>query len=169
MVEGILLQHWNVENEKDRLSVVEEDIKNLLKEREDLRSLLEANNKENIKKEKNFLLNILDVIDAFDRVLNNIEDKKKQGTAIDRQMNIWIGNFKAVRRKFEGIIKDTGVSRINAPEGKAIPGWHTIVETRGADGLDEDTILEEIQKGYLWNKHVLRNSLVVTVKNNKED
>ncbi len=111
---------------------------------------------------KRLLENLLEVFDAFDRVFKNIEDKGKD---IDRQTKIWVGNFKAIRRMMEGVLKHTGISLIEAPEGKAIPGWHTIVATKEVEGLSNDTILEEDQKGYLYHDEVLRKSKVVTVKN----
>ena len=155
--------YWELDDKNHRLSVVEGDFINLLKECDGLKSQLEKNELRNKKETKNILINYLLVLDAFDRIFKNIEDKGKN---IDRQTKIWIGNFKAIRKKFESILKDTGVSLIDAPEGKAIPGWHTIVETKKVDGLSNDTIIEVIEKGYLWKNEVLKKALVLTVKNN---
>ena len=53
---------------------------------------------------------------------------------------------------------------IEAPSGKAIPGLHTIIETRPMEGLEDDTIIEETEKGYLWHGEVLRKSSVIVCK-----
>lgn len=157
------LTYWSLEDGNRRLSVIEEDFRNLLKKCDSLHSHLEDSEKQNKKKIKRLLENLLEVLDAFDRVFKNIEDKGKNKD-IDRQTKIWVGNFKAIRRMMEGVLKDTGISLIEAPEGKAIPGWHTIVATKEVEGLSNDTILEEDQKGYLYHDEVLRKSKVVTVK-----
>lgn len=158
------LTYWSLEDGNRRLSVIEEDFRNQLKKYDSLHSHLEDSEKQNKRKIKRLLENLLEVLDAFDRVFKNIEDKDK-GKDIDRQAKIWVGNFKAIRRMMEGVLKDTGISLIEAPEGKAIPGWHTIVATKEVEGLSNDTILEEDQKGYLYHEEVLRKSKVVTVKN----
>lgn len=155
--------YWELDDKHHRLSVVEGDFINLLKECDSLKSRLEEKELRGKKEMKTLLISFLDILDAYDRVFKNIADKGKD---IDRQTKIWIGNFKAIRKKIESILKDAGVSLIDAPEGKAIPGWHTIVETKAVDGLSNDTIIEVIEKGYLWKNQVLRKASVLTVKNN---
>ena len=92
----------------------------------------------------------------------NIESKKIDQ---DKQTKIWIGNFKSVRRLFERVLKDSGVTIIESLNAKAIPGFHHIIETKQVEGLEDDVIIEEKQKGYLRFGEVLRKSEVITVKN----
>ena len=112
------------------------------------------------------LINHLEALDAFDRVLKNIDDK---GRDMDKQVKRWIGSFRAIRKLIERDLKESGVSLVESPEGKAIPGWHTIVETREVNGLVDDTIIETVQKGYLWRDEILRKASVITVNNNKRE
>jgi molecular chaperone GrpE (heat shock protein) len=72
------------------------------------------------------LLHLARVLDAFDRVFNNIGPKEKNA---DRQTRIWLGNFRSSRRVVDSTLKEEGVRKIESPTGKAIPGFHTIVET----------------------------------------
>ena len=90
------------------------------------------------------LLNFLEVLDAFDRVFGHIKQKED---IISQQMRIWINNFRSVRRILWNALKDAGVKTIENPGGKAIPGNHTIVETKEVSGLEDETIIETIQKG----------------------
>ena len=108
------------------------------------------------------LLAFLEVTDAFDNVLANVQAKEQE---IDRTMKIWLGNFKSVRRMLGRLLEQQGVAPIEAPSGKAIPGFHQIMDTREHLDLESDTILEELEKGYLCRGEVLRKSKVVTVKN----
>lgn len=154
--------YWELDDKEHRLSVVEGDIINLLIKCDDLKSQSTVNELRNKKETKIILINFIAVLDDFDRIFRNIEDRDLD---IDRQTKIWIGSFKAIRKKIESILKEAGVSLIEAPEGKAIPGWHTIVEIKKVDGLSNDTIIEVIEKGYLWRNEVLRKASVLTVRN----
>lgn len=160
------LTYWNLEDEDQRLLVIEKDFRNLLKECGRLNSLLEEKEVENRSRTKGLLRDMLEVLDAFARVFKNIEEKGKD---IDQQTKRWVNSFKAIQRKMEGILRDAGVSPIEAPEGRVIPSCHAIEETREVEGLEDDIILEELKKGYIWHDEVLRTSSVITVKNNRRD
>jgi molecular chaperone GrpE (heat shock protein) len=108
------------------------------------------------------LLDLLELMDAFDRIFANVEPRLENA---DRQARIWVGNFRAVRRLLDTVLKKNNVAPIEAPDRIAIPGLHTVVETRESLDLSEGTILEETLCGYLWQGKVLRKALVVAVKN----
>lgn len=141
---------------------IQADVTGLMREVHSLRaSLAEAEGRAH-REQARVLLAMLDVLDSFDRVLANIEPRE---AAADRQAKIWVGNFRSVRRALENHLTDLGVSRIEAPEGKVVPGLHVVAETRERLDLDDETILEELQRGYLWQGQVLRKSKVVAVRN----
>jgi len=105
------------------------------------------------KEKKNLLLQFIEFLDAFERVFKNIESKDRD---IDKQTKIWLGNFKAIKKVIEKALKQYGVVAIQTPDGKAIPGFHTIIETRPVENMVNDTILDELVKGYLWDSEILR-------------
>lgn len=146
----------------DELGRIEVDIITLIKECNLLKANIRKKDQEHKKEMIRMLLNLLEVMDAFDRVFLNIETRNVE---VDKQTKIWLGNFKSVRRLFEKTLKECGVTSIEALNGKAIPGFHHIIETRQVEGLEDDTIVEEKQKGYLRLGEVLRKSEVITVKN----
>lgn len=141
---------------------IESDIIALIKECNLLKGNIRKKNQDSKKEMSRMLLSLLEAIDAFERVFANIEAKN---TEIDKQTRIWIGNFKSVRRLFEKVLKESGVTAIEALNGKAIPGFHHIIETKQVGGLEDDMIIEEKQKGYLRFGEVLRKSQVIAVKN----
>jgi molecular chaperone GrpE len=112
--------------------------------------------------QKGLLLDLLEVLDAFERVFDNIEPREAQA---DPQARIWVGNFRGVRKVLEGHLRKHGVARIESPDRTAVPGLHTVVETKENLDLADGTILEELKRGYLWRGEVLRKAEVVTVKN----
>lgn len=141
---------------------VQSDIITLIKECSGASSMLEKKEVANRKETGSLLLNMVEVLDAFDRVFQNIEPKAE---STDKQTKIWIGNFKAVRRELLNKLREAGVVPLETPSGKAIPGFHTIVETRRVENMEDDSILEEVEKGYVWRDRVLRKAKVITVKN----
>jgi molecular chaperone GrpE (heat shock protein) len=48
---------------------------------------------------------------------------------------------------------------------KPIPGYHYIVDVVERKDLEDETIVEELKKGYLWKNEVLRKAEVISVKN----
>ena len=106
------------------------------------------------KDKKNFLLQLIEMLDAFDRIFKNIDSKSSE---IDNQTNIWLGNFRTIKKLIEKALRQFGVEPIQTPDNKAIPGFHKIIETRVVSGMENDTIIDELVKGYLWDAEALRN------------
>jgi molecular chaperone GrpE len=140
----------------------EADIVALLRQSSALQTELKDSRDKAKKEKKTMLLSLLGVLDAFDRVFNNIGPKEKDA---DRVTKIWLGNFRSIRRLVDSTLKEAGVLKIEAPDGKAIPGFHTVVETVENPDLENDIIVEELEKGYLWGEEILRKASVKVVKN----
>ncbi len=153
---------WTEEQRDQPLRTIESDLIALLREVDGLKRRLSSSEEQATRRTKDLLLEMLCVLDAFDNVLANVQAKEKDA---DRQTRIWIGNFRAIRRLLARLLEQEGVVQIEAPSGKAVPGLHHIVETRENLDQEGDTILEEIEKGYLCRGEVLRKSKVITVKN----
>ncbi len=158
-----VLQFWNSEEEKKKWKTIESDLVTLICECGSLKSELTSKDEDVYQNNKILLLKLIEIKDTFDRVFLNLESKEKD---MDKKTKIWMGNFRSICRLVERILKEEGVVPIEAPAGKAIPGLHRIVETVSSKELENDTILEEPEKGYLWHRKVLRKSIVKAVKNN---
>ena len=83
----------------------------------------------------------------------------------DKQTRIWIGNFRSVRKRLDAQLKEAGVAKIESLNEKATPGLHTVVETVESPGAEDDTIVEELERGYMWGEEVLRKASVKVVSN----
>jgi len=137
-------------------------VRDLIKDRDRLTSELEKTLAQGTRSMANVILDLVELKDEFDRVFTNIEPRLE---CADRQAKIWTGNFKTIKRSLEKRLRERNVVPIESPEGKAIPGFHTIVETRENLELPEWTILDTLLPGYIWQGKILRQAQVTTVKN----
>lgn len=159
--EPVPLMYWKPD-ESARMGVIQNDISNLIVQHENLKESLE-DERQNAKSDiKELLLRSLDVLDSFDALFKKIEQKEEN---VDRQTKKWLGNFRAIRKKLERVLSDSRVSRIESPGGKAIPDVDIVVGTVEREGIDDDTIIEYVERGYAWRGRILRKSSVIVVRN----
>ena len=144
------------------LEDLEVQVRELIKERDRLATELEKSVDRSLKAQTSLLLDLIELKDEFERVFTNIEPRLELA---EKQAKIWAGNFRTIKRSLEKRLKERGVALIESPEGKAIPGYHTVVETKENLDLPERTILEILLPGYLWQGRTLRQAQVTTVKN----
>ena len=148
-------------NDADILSLVEQDIRRMMHQISEAENSLSEQKEQDTKKIKLLLLSVVEAMDAFDRVFDSIRSKQDK---VDRQMKKWIGNFRAIRRTLEKLLKEQEVVPIEILDQSFDPHWHSaeiIADPTKPDG----TIVEEVLKGYLWNKQILRKAKVIVVRN----
>lgn len=160
--EPIPLMYWKTD-ENERMGVIQNDISNLIVQYETLNESLEDERQNTKSDMKKILLQLLDVLDSFEALFNKIETKEQNA---DKQTKIWLGNFRAIRKKLNNMLSKFGVSRIESPDGRAIPNVDTIIDTEEREGVEDGTIIEYINRGYAWRREILRKSSVIVVKNN---
>lgn len=142
---------WNVEEKGQKLEVISNDLIEIY-----IRNKFEI---------KDILLKIIEIADSFERVFQNIEEKKRNETKIDKQTKIWLGNFGNIKKRVYRTLKDSGINPITTLKGsKPNPELHEIVDVRELQDIPEGGIIEEIQKGYCWKGEVLRTSKVIISK-----
>jgi molecular chaperone GrpE len=150
--------------DENPFSNVETDIYNLMKKYGEVLHNFENYKSEKKAEIKKMLLNFIDVVDSFKKIFKNIGAKEDYS---DKQTKIWIGNFHTVYKLLLRALKMAGVTPLEVVIGeKANPYWHNVVEVVRDPNREDETIVEEIEKGYLWNGELLRATDVKTVKNN---
>ncbi|MBC8078256.1 MAG: nucleotide exchange factor GrpE [Chloroflexales bacterium] len=97
------------------------------------------------------ILKLLPVIDDFDRAIANIPDEVA-GTP-------WWGGAQLIAQKLRTLLESEGVSPIAALDAPFDPNQHEAVLYEDAPGK-EDTVVEELQKGYKIGDRVLRPTMV---------
>jgi len=114
------------------------------------------------KANEKLLLKFLDLADTFERAEANISSKSSGNN------DLVLDGFKAAHKQFATILKNEGIERIQAVGEKFDPNFHEAVFVRPNSEVEEDTILEEVQVGYLLNSSLLRPTKVVIAKSQLE-
>ena len=95
------------------------------------------------------ILNLLPILDDFERALDNVSSKLAGLT--------WVDGMKLIHRKLTAVLELQGLSEIEALGKDFDPAFHQAVMY--AEG-EEGKVIEELQKGYKLNDLVLRPSMV---------
>ena len=104
------------------------------------------------------LLKLVDLADSFEKAEAEISANKSA------THEVIVTGFQAISKQFKTILKNEGIERIPAIGEKFDPNFHEVVFVKYNSEVEEDTILEEIQIGYLLNSKVIRPTKVVVAK-----
>ena len=94
------------------------------------------------------LLKLLPVLDSFDLAMKHSNDKEK-----------FLQGMKLIYAQLNSILQSIGMQPIKTDGIKFDPFRHEVLMKEATD-KDDDTILEEFQKGYTLHDKVLRHSKV---------
>ena len=95
------------------------------------------------------VMELLPSLDDFDRIIQNA----------DKADEAWVEGVKLVYRKYTDELKKLGLAEVEA-EGKFDPNLHNAVLSEAAEGVESETILDVLQKGYRMGDKILRHSMV---------
>lgn len=161
------------------LETLKNQLKNCLKEKEEYlagwqraRADLLNYKKEEMERIENLIsyareeliLKILPVLDNFELTEKKITE--------DLKNNEYIKGILQIKAQLKDFLKNQGVEEIKSLGKKFDPNFHEVVEEVSAESLIEiegkvkesDVIVEEVQKGYMINDHLLRPAKVKVLK-----
>lgn len=95
---------------------------------------------------------MLPVVDNFERGLASIPEAEKGGPVASGMEMI----YKQMMTTLEGL----GVTPIDALNKPFDPNFHNAVMHVEDEEIEESTVVEEFQKGYIYKDHVIRYSMV---------
>ncbi len=110
---------------------------------------------------ESFLVKLLPVIDDFERSLQHIENTKENEAVIK--------GIKLVYDKLMKVLKDQGVSKIDAVGNPFNVDFHDAILQKPADNVPPHTVLEEIETGYMYKDRVIRHSKVIVSDESSSD
>lgn len=161
------LKEDDLESIKDELGVIGEKIEEKKKimdeDATELKKKLQylqadfANYKKRMKREieetrkrsnENLIVDLLDVIDNFERALSSINDE----------------GLKLIYNQLKNILEREGVKPIEVGL-KFDPFKHEAIETVKDESKEDWEVIEELQKGYMLHDKVIRHSRVKVVRN----
>ena len=102
---------------------------------------------------ENLIIKLLPVIDDFERSLQHMENAKDIDSIRD--------GIKLVYDKFMKILGDQGVKKIEAVGEPFDVNYHEAVMQRKDDSVPAHTVLDELEKGYLYKDRVIRHTKVI--------
>jgi molecular chaperone GrpE len=102
---------------------------------------------------------LLAVLDDFDRALENVPADAHDA---------WIEGVQLVERKLRGALESEGVTPIDAMGQAFDPNLHEAVAHEQTTDHADNSVIGEVQRGYMLHDRVLRPSLVRVANNPKE-
>lgn len=143
-------------NELEQLIVQNLKSTNLLKN--------EVERKENEKHDllKDISLNIIDIIDSFERIEESIIEKEYN--KID-EVNKTTSRYRTIQKKLLSLLQKHGVTKIEFPDNRLIVGLCEVVETEADSNRKNDEIISVIRNGYIRGKELIRPAQIIVVKN----
>ena len=101
---------------------------------------------------KSVIEKILPVVDNFERGLKSIPEDQKDGPVAS--------GMEMIYKQLITVLTDLGVTPIEAVGQEFDPNLHNAVMHAEDEGLGENIVAEEFQKGYKYKDTVLRHSMV---------
>lgn len=105
------------------------------------------------------ILKLLAVLDDFDRALDNVPPDAHES---------WVEGVRLVERKLRTMLESEGVTPIDAAGQPFDPSLHEAVVHEDTAEHPDNTVIDELQRGYRLHDRVIRPSLVRVANNPKE-
>jgi len=141
----------NEKNYKEQLIRMQADFENYKKrEEKKRREFMEYANKD-------LICQLLSVMDNLERAVSYSQNKEHQPETIRE-------GIKGTLKEFRKILEKEGLTPIKAVGEKFDPYCHEAIMQVESDKYPEDTVMEEITKGYYLKSNVIRPSVVKVCK-----
>ena len=101
---------------------------------------------------KDIIEKILPVVDNFERGLGSVPEEEKNAPFVEGMEKIY--------KQLMTTLESVGVKPIEAVGQEINPEFHNAVMHVEEEGLGENIIAEEFQKGYMYRESVVRHSMV---------
>lgn len=148
-----------IEDFEEYHQLVEEVAKlkdDLLRNRADLENFKKRNNEERIRERKyalqDFLLDLIDVIDIYDKAVNIKTD--------DEKLSKFLSGFVMINNMLKQKLASYEVKQIDALNKEFDPSFHSAIETIEKEGVEPNIVVEVVMTGYTYKDRVLRPSMV---------
>ena len=132
----------------------------LLRNLAELENFKKRTNEERIKDRKyalaDFLMQLIDIVDIFDKAVNKKTD--------DEKLKQFLDGFAMINKSFKQILERNGVKPIEALGKPFDPAYHSAIETVEVEGTESNIVVEELMTGYIYKDRVLRPSMVKVSK-----
>ena len=139
----------DLQEKKDRLLRLQDDFDNFrrrsAKEREEISAVVT----------QNFCKDMLPLLDNFERAM----------AAETKDVEAFQKGVEMIFTQFQEVLKKNGLEQIEAVGQKFDPNFHQAVMRVEDPEKEDDTVAQELQKGYMVKGRVIRPSMVQVVSN----
>lgn len=147
---------------QEQIEELTNTLKRLQAEFENYKKRQEKENSQFIKNSNAALIkSMLPVLDSFELAI-------KSSNGNSEEMNKFKKGLEMIYAQLFGMLKEQGLRIIETKDKRFDPYKHEVLMVKETDG-EEDTILEEFQKGYMLNDIILRHSKVMITRHKQED
>ena len=109
---------------------------------------------------ESFIIKISPIYDDLNRSIEHLDEAKdidsiKQG-------------LKLVLEKFKKTLEDQGIKKIEAKDKEFDFNYHEALMQQNSDDVPPNTVLQEVEPGYMYKDKVIRHSKVIVSQDNEE-
>jgi len=137
---------------------IEQEITRLMKEIAGAKALLDEMEREHREKERSFILGLIEVCDAFERVFAHA---LRGNIAATKEGNALLDSFRMIYELLENELSLQGVTAMEDVSGAFSPLLHKAAGTKHDSKLPEGTIIEIVKRGYVWGDGPIRKPEVM--------
>ena len=105
---------------------------------------------------KSIIEALLPVVDNFERALSHVQEEEKDSP--------FVKGIEGIYKQIQKMFADCNIQEIEALGKKFDPALHNAVMTEEERDAEEDTITQDLQKGYTYRGNVVRHSMVKVKK-----
>lgn len=105
---------------------------------------------------KSIIEALLPVVDNFERALSHVQEEEKDSP--------FVKGIEGIYKQIQKMFADYNIQEIEALGKKFDPALHNAVMTEEEGDAEEDTITQDLQKGYTYRGNVVRHSMVKVKK-----
>ena len=105
---------------------------------------------------KSIIEALLPVVDNFERALSHLQEEEKDSP--------FAKGIEGIYKQIQKMFADCNIQEIEALGKKFDPALHNAVMTEEEGDAEEDTITQDLQKGYTYRGNVVRHSMVKVKK-----
>ena len=150
---------------KEEIIILREEKVRVLAEMENLRKRFDREKIDSIKYGSvNFARDILSPGDNLERALSAINKEEDHPQSIKNL----IEGLLMVKKELSTALEKNGITKIETLEKKFDPNLHQAMMEIENDNLDEGTVVQEIQTGYMMYERLLRPAMVGVSKKSKK-
>ena len=110
---------------------------------------------------ESFIIKLLPVVDDFERTLQHIDD--------DNNIDAVKEGIKLVYEKLLKVLDEQGVKKMKVKGEPFNVDYHDALMQRKDDSVPPHTVLEEIEKGYIYRDKVIRHAKVIVSEETSSD